>query len=142
MTKSKFDFFLDQIKALGIAVHKTTPIKRYSWENIKTTSCDPYLYIEWTTGGISGGSCWDEGESRHSAWTSDDPEPEFEDLNKILENICPALSFMQYNALLKKVIVCSSYTESEYYGNSTNHSTKTVNLKTLFEELSNLGVIK
>ena len=101
---------------------------------------EPAVWISWATGGQSGGSCWDTGDSVYS---SDDGElePEFDDLDKILEIICPEVSFLQYKKILREVIKNNSYRDDDYYGNYTNIAQKYVLLKDLYNALNsrNLG---
>ena len=72
------------------------------------------ISVDWTIGGITGGSCW--GTSADNPVTAD-PEPEFEELDKILAEICPNISFLQYKRLCQAVIKTKEETENCYYGN-------------------------
>lgn len=98
-----------------------------------------YLYEEWVSGGTSGGSCWDSGESHHYA-TGGEPEPEFKDLDTLLTCICPNITYLQYKSLAA-IINFDSYDQNEYYGNSTIYSYKYVLLKDLYEKLVEMGII-
>ncbi len=69
---------------------------------------DGIISVDWTIGGLTGGSCW--GGSADTARTAD-PEPEFEDLDKILAEICPNISFLQYRRLCQAVIKTKDQTE-------------------------------
>lgn len=86
----------------------------------------------WTTGGITGGNCW--GGSADLPVRSD-PEPEFTDMDRILEALCPTISFLQYKKLVQELVSYNSKTNYEYYGNYYEYSTKTINLKQLEEYL-------
>lgn len=109
-----------------------------SLENI---SLEDYLYVEWASGGLSGGSCWDEGEPRHYA-RDPSPEEELDDLDDILAVICPNLTFLQYKRLSSKVVKHDSRTENEYYGNSTIYSYKHVKLQDLYGTLIEMKLIE
>jgi hypothetical protein len=102
--------------------------------SLKHCSLNDYLYVEWVSGGISGGSCWDDSSENHYA-IDPSPEKELNDLDAILTTICPNLTFLQYKRLAGKVIKQDSRTENEYYGNSTVYSYKYVKLKDLYDAL-------
>lgn len=90
-----------------------------------------YLEVSWTTGGMTGGSCWG-GE--HYAVEPDMPE-ELVDLDKILALVCPNISFLQYKALCATLVKTESYTDSEYYGNYYNKIQKILFVDDLYSYL-------
>jgi hypothetical protein len=92
---------------------------------------DETIHIEWRTGGMEGGSCW--GDIAEPIGAED--EPEFEVLDKILENVCPQIGLFQHKILLREVITEDHPTEREYYGNVTHRTRKTVKLKDLYKWL-------
>jgi hypothetical protein len=96
------------------------------------------LKTEWSTGGYSGGNCWDDTEATY--YSSDNPEPDFTVFDQILEKVCPKISFIEYKALCRS-IVYNSRSEAEYYGNSTNYSSKSISVDTLYSELKSKGLI-
>ena len=51
--------------------------------------------IEWVVGGMTGGSY--RGGELYSC--SAEPEPEFEQLDTILEKVCPNVTFLQYKKI-------------------------------------------
>lgn len=141
--KPKFQEFLDRVEALGITYYTVKDPPRCSWDKRESDPCDPYLFLEWETGGIRGGSCWDTGEGHdpHRPYTTDNPEPEFTDLDKILEDVCPNINFLKYKTLASKVITYSSRTQNEYYGNHTSYMIKKLDLTKLYDGLSELGFL-
>jgi hypothetical protein len=89
-----------------------------------------FLGIEETTGGISGGSCWD----------SSDPQPYHEDyyldVDKLLLGLhtlglidLDVMTIRQLMEFKKKNILNFSRSESEYYGNRTDYSALAVAYK-------------
>ena len=98
------------------------------------------ISISWTTGGECGGSCWDTGEHKHRPLTAE-PEPEFEDLDKILEAVCPNMSFLQYKRICSQCIEFDTDTRNEYYGNYTCIGIKRILLPKLFEVLKEKNLI-
>jgi hypothetical protein len=100
----------------------------------------PALYNKYSTGGVSGGSCWDTGDepTRYNHYTNE-PE-EFYQLDSLLEEIAPNISFLHY----KKVKALVNYEEdtvNEYYGNSTDYKTDYIYLEDLYNILSELGYV-
>jgi hypothetical protein len=79
---------------------------------------DGYIHLtnalvspEWVTGGVTGGSCWRSVSAEEMpAW-----------LEEFLETIAPETSFLKFRRLQQK---CTrySYTNDEYYGNSTDYA--------------------
>lgn len=100
----------------------------------ETPDLDCVLYSEWSTGGMSGGNCWDDSGPR--GYSSDEPEPEFTELDLILEKCIPNITYLQYKKLATKIDF-SSYTKDEYYGNCVNYSVKTIRLKDI-QDFANL----
>ncbi len=83
------------------------------------------IYIEWTVGGLTGGSCW--GSSADHAVNAEE-EPAFIELDTILEELCPQITFLQYKNLCNNLIETTKYTENQYYGNYYNKRIKSINL--------------
>ena len=101
-----------------------------------------YLYNEWCSGGISGGSCWDGQDGREANYcaTEGEKEPDFSEIDAILLELCPNLSFLQYKKITSKIIEQGSRTENEYYGNSSTYSYKFIQLRKLFNTLNEMGL--
>lgn len=113
---------------------------RYAREKPKTKDKEPILVQYWSTGGVSGGSCWDSSDPQ--PYTSNEGPPlAFESLDKLLMAVCPTISFLQYRVLSGKVIESGEETEYEYYGNCTCYAYQLVRVKRLYEELVAMGLI-
>lgn len=107
----------------------------------KHSLSDLYLYIKWMTGGMGGGSCWDDGSQPTHHYSIDgEPEPDFDDLDTLLLKLCPDITFLQYKKLINGLVKQSSYTEDEYYGNSTTYGVKTISLSELVAKLQEMGL--
>lgn len=117
----------------------------------KITEADIYLQedrdknrhsisIKWITGGITGGGYWNEAKS--DELVSAEPEPEFTDLDKIFELICPDITFLKYKFICAKVILSDTDRYDDYYGNHTNYARKTVYMDELFDALKEKGLIE
>lgn len=96
------------------------------------------LQIVWTTGGQTGGSCWDTGDPVYHP-VGGQPEPEFEDLDRLLEALIPDLTFMQYKRLRRELVQVDERYRNDYYGNYTNEATKTVELRQLYNYMLDKG---
>ena len=109
------------------------PTEYYKEEN-NDPNC---LYIKWETGGYSGGSCWDDSDPQ--PYQNNSPEPNFTALVKVLEYFTPEISFlkgMQFTNMVKN----STYTDHEYYGNSTDYAVKYVEISTMYGFFHEEGV--
>jgi hypothetical protein len=120
-----------------IAVETQHNLVSYDTGDIKGNDGDMQLYIKWCTGGMSGGNCWDDTTPYP---TSGDDEPEFVLLDKILENVAPAITMMQYKAITR-LITLTDESEYEYYGNSSNYDIKTISLKLIYDNLVEWGYV-
>ena len=91
-----------------------------------------YIQVDWTTGGMTGGSCW--GGDLYAV--DPDPPEELVDLDKILTLVCPNISFLQYKALCSELVKTESYTNNEYYGNYYNKVQKILFIDDLYSYLT------
>lgn len=82
---------------------------------------EPVIYMRWSPGGVSGGSCWDSSDPRR--YDNDDKEPNFMALDEVLKIVAPNITYLQYKDL-EKLIHSNSETEYEYYGNSEDWEVK------------------
>lgn len=121
----------DYQKFLQVVKDSITP--RSEWENDYEA-----IYQSWETGGMSGGTCWGDQARPYS----EDPGPmELTELDKVLEKLCPSMSFLQYKNMTNEILKTASYTEREYYGNETDYTIKYVLYSKLFSYLKEKGLI-
>jgi hypothetical protein len=91
------------------------------------------LSIEWVTGGVSGGNCYGREADQP---VEGEAQPEFTDLDKIFETLCPSISFIQYKRVVQECVKDGTKSGGgDYYGNYYNYATKTVDLDELYAEL-------
>lgn len=135
--KSRRDFYDFHSNGFG-------GLKRRSGKTLKDINLDDCLLVQWMTGGINGGSCWDDGE-RNLYSMEGEPEPTFSALDTILDQLCPNITYLQYRKLINdtspSLVEYDSYTQNEYYGNSTTYGYKKVVLRRLWDRLNELGLI-
>jgi len=92
-----------------------------------------FVWMTHETGGYSGGSCWDHSDPR--PYHNSEPMPQFTAFYEILERIVPNLTFLQSKVMEPIVIIETSDTVGEYYGNSTDYAIRYVNLVDLYNYL-------
>ncbi len=97
------------------------------------------IKVEWMTGGAWGGNCWDDRDP--SSYQPDpQPEPEFDFLDTILEQVAPSMGFIQYKKLMQKVKY-DTRTEFEYYGNHTSYASKEILVEDVWEFLMERNLV-
>jgi len=87
----------------------------HTWINGNLVDSDTFkgfLSESWLVGGMTGGSCWAEADTKVE---SEDPK-ELTLMNDFLELEMPELSFIKYRKLLHFVKL-AEWGRSEYYGN-------------------------
>jgi hypothetical protein len=130
-----YEAFLEKVEeVLG---YKPRPYCSGSYRSKHGLNEQPAIYISWSTGGQSGGSCW--GNSEHYA-VEGEAQPDFDELDKILEAICPEITFMKYKNLCREVIKDDSYCSNDYYGNYTNYARKVVGMRNLYDAINSRGL--
>lgn len=94
-----------------------------------------FITKSWIVGGEGGGSCWDDGTDDHHHSVKAQSEPDFVELDVILEHFVPKLSFQQYKRLDRELVKTREYSENEYYGNYYNYRMGYVCLQELYNYL-------
>jgi len=97
-------------------------------QNVPITEKDYLIYQRWNSGGVAGGSCWDEGEGHNYEYSH--PDPKFTILEIVLDELCPDITLKNYNEVLK-LIKENETTNWEYYGNYDNYQIRYIRLKDL-----------
>ena len=98
----------------------------------------PFIYVRVETGGYSGGSCWDDSDPQPYE-TYETLPTDFPVLDGLVRGIRPNLTDTERNFMYLELVVEESYTESEYYGNSTDYMYKYVDLQKLHLYLTTRG---
>lgn len=99
---------------------------------------DMAIYMRWSTGGASGGSCWDTEEDDGAQPYDGESEPKFIVLDKVLAKIVPTLTFSDYREI-EKCIISTETSEYHYYGNYDDWGIKYLPLPVLYKKLEELG---
>ena len=86
--------------------------------------------IKWSMGGTYG-SCWDDIQRQ----VSGDIEPEFTEIDEVLEKLCPNITFLQYKLLMGKLLNVDETNEGDYYGGSIAYGMKYIRIRELYNYL-------
>lgn len=96
-----------------------------------------YYYSEdWSCGG-DWGDCW----GRHGDIEPDE-KPEFTDFYKLLEDVCPNISFIQYKRIFNECVEIEEFEESDYYGGTEYKSRYKLDVKKCYEMLRERNLIE
>lgn len=87
------------------------------------------VYQRYETGGVSGGSCWDD--SNPEAYSVSEV-PEFKVLDLVLRELSPNISYLDYKKIESEIKSNENY-EYEYYGNCTDFIIKFIPLDKVIE---------
>ena len=123
-------------------------VKEKDWQKRKTQidsiasdlEDDEFIYVFQETGGVSGGSCWDESDPQ--PYFNHEAMPEFINFYKLLELTVPTLGFLQVKIMEHELIHSFDYTDYEYYGNCTEYSIKYAKLSDIYNWLVEKGFLK
>lgn len=137
--------FLEKCKEFAKKYNDTWREYRYNYHNSNKNykePPDPNTYqfqCSWTSGGKSGGSCWDTSDSVYYS-VSGEPEKELDALNEFLTAYFPSITFLQYKKF-NKHIKTRSRTDTEYYGNETEYTGKYISFEDVYDTLCEIGLI-
>jgi len=109
--------------------------KKAKWADLEELS------VKWSTGGQSGGNCWDTDDDIRHYPESGEPEPEFEDLDNLLLEVAPQLSFLHYKKLMR-LFKINNYRDNDYYGNYTDYATKSIKIDDIWQFLIDHDLIE
>ena len=141
MTFEEFENLVTEVTNAEFVIREKLPAEEQPTpRSRRTKEYTKELTVKWVTGGMRGGSCWG-GEPRPMEDWEKDNEPEFEALDKVLETVCPNITFMQYKRICQSVIEEDFQYYPDYYGNSTDYGIKKVNIAKLYKELESRNLL-
>jgi hypothetical protein len=131
---ANYSAFFSFVQGLGIDIEYPAPQRgpsreRHANPNVNKPE-EAFVAIRWISGGVTGGNCW--GRNAEIS-IGPEPEPEFEDLDTIIEAITPPVSFRKYKSVCSEATEHESDTTKEFYGNCTHYAIKRVDLRRLYE---------
>jgi hypothetical protein len=90
----------------------------------------------WTTGG-TWGNCWgDKGECEP------EPQPEFEEFDRLIERVAPNITFMKYKRLYSECVEILNDYECDYYGGRRTTARYRCDLKKLYDMMEEMNLIE
>lgn len=126
--------FINKIKAAKIDINECSYIldisEKFFINGDRKKSQTDFICQSWEVGGISGGSYHEESNPQPYHTTHNQPTT-FNELDAILELICPSISFLRYNHI-ESMIEYGEATDYEYYGNRTDYEYRWIDLKKLY----------
>lgn len=123
MINISYNEFVQKVKELDIQVSIEYDRSKLKHKEIKDSE---YIKIEWTGENDTGYANWGDAspkdlEHNHSIIGVD--EPDFDDLDAILEFFYPDISYLKYKKLSK--LICK---EKSYYGKTITKSIKLIDV--------------
>lgn len=106
-----------------------------------------FKHVSWGETSIMKSESWSLGGTCGCCWSSEldtvapDPEIEFEEFDRLLEEVCPQITFLQYKNIRQKCVVDKEWSESDYYGGSVTKKCWVCDLTKLYEMLLEKGLI-
>jgi hypothetical protein len=90
----------------------------------------------WTTGG-TWGDCWG-GKGECDA----EPQPEFEEFDRLIERVAPNITFMKYKKLYNECVEILNDYECDYYGGRRTKAYYSCDLKKLYDMMEEMNLIE
>jgi hypothetical protein len=129
-----YEQFLNKVKENASPVTKVIP-------NGKALYC---IYSKAFIGGMSGGNCWDTTEPTYRSNDGGHKKVRKtfdEEFDAIMQELAPNISFLKYKTLYNAVTEEYTFTENEYYGNTSEFLVMFVELKKLYEKMTEMDLI-
>jgi hypothetical protein len=89
----------------------------------------------WSLGGT-----WGSWDGRSGTVDAETPL-EFTEFDRLLEVVCPNISFLGYKKLKSQCCQLDSRVDSDYYGGSSTNVRHVCNLQELFDSLNEMNLI-
>lgn len=99
-----------------------------------------FIWMVHETGGVSGGSCWDDSDPQR--YYKDDDIPEFLAFDEVVTKVVPNLPYLHYKVICSEFVKEIEYIDEEYYGNCTDYVIKYVSLCDLYNYLIDHDLLK
>lgn len=96
-----------------------------------------YVYVEWISGGASGGNCWN---SNAPTEFGSDVEVEFKFIKKYLIKYYHDILYCDAIGINSLIQTCTR-TEREYYSNYTMYTMKYISLKAMYNYLKGINKV-
>ena len=99
-----------------------------------------FMAVAWHIGGAQGGNCWG---NEAKSYIKENPTPlDFTLMEKILEDVCPNLTYKQYKKIVSSLEIKEETTGNyEYYGNNTEYFVRYFPVKNLVNAIEKLDTL-
>ncbi len=91
----------------------------------------------WSLGGT-----WRSGDGTTGTSSPGDLPTSFTEFDKLLEEVCPLITFLQYKKVYAATVTVKQTSQSDYYGSETNYANYVCDLKKLYSMLIESGLVK
>ena len=130
------DYDAQIVKVVNKTVYLKEGWDRYFRHKIYVSDDKKLRSSRWCTGG-SYGSCW----SDHLSPVSGDDPLEFEELDNLLEEIAPNVTFLHYKKIRSQCVKTEESYERDYYGGGCSYLNWVCDLEKLYDLLEQQGYI-
>lgn len=127
----------DKISKENFNVYKKKDYEIFiSKYNIDTYANKTIVSDSWSNGGTSC-NCWGD------TYNISPEEPcEFDKFDKLLEDICPNINFLQYKKIRQKCVSIEEDSCGDYYGGTEYYSRYVCDIQCLYDALLEMNLIK
>jgi len=87
------------------------------------------------------GGTWGSYTGATGTISPESPPSSFETFDDIMEELCPDISFMRYKKIYNRCVSTDTSSENDYYDGSSESAYYICDMKELFDQLSELGLI-
>ena len=120
-------------------IYEGTPWDKYFQPIIDSSyeSKGKYLVSEsWSLGG-TWGDCW----GNKGKISPDEQPSSFREFDKLLEEVCPNITFLQYKSIYDECVEVYKYDESDYYGGTQYYAQYRLDLRKCYDMLLEKDII-
>jgi hypothetical protein len=96
-----------------------------------------YFSDSWSRGGSWGDCCGNHGNIH-----PDEQPSSFEQFDKLLEDICPNITFIQYKRVFNECVTIDEYSENDYYGGTEYKARYKLDVRKLYDMLRERSLIE
>ena len=109
----------------------------YNVKSYEVIEKSGFMAVAWHIGGATGGNCWGNEAEKYIV---EHPTPlEFTLMEKVLEDVCPNLTYKQYKQIVSQLDIKEDTTGNyEYYGNRTEYFVRYFPVKNLVQAIEKL----
>ena len=103
---------------------------------IPTHIKEPVIYTVYITGGVDGGTCWEDSDPQRFA--EEPPKDRYKVIELVLSILMPKITFIEYKQV-EALMHTNDETECQYYGNEDDKRVEYIILSELLVLLTKLS---